>query len=116
MGGDDSREKLKLGAGTCYESGDVMRAGECHGFEMDTGETSFVFFASSLRYPALVVDERIAAPSPSTANLLLFHPGVRNLPIPFYPINVIGPERLAHEFPGALHALLAPLLTNVLRA
>ena len=99
------------------ERGDVLRAAacECQGFEMDSGETS-LGFASSLRYPALVVDERFAAPSPPMADLLLFHPVVLVLPTPFYPIMVIGPERLAHEFPGGLHALLPSLLTNVRRA
>ena len=44
---------------------------------MDSGETSLVFFASSLRYPALILDERVAAPTPPRADhLLLFSPVV----------------------------------------
>ena len=110
--------KIKARSGGMVgERSDVIRAGECQRFEIDSGETAFFFlFAASLRYPAVLFDERFAAASPSRANLFLFHPVVLILPIHFPPMSVIRPQRLTHEFPGGLHPLLPSLLPNVLGA
>ena len=97
-----------------------MRAapGECQGYEKHSGETSGIFFAYSLRYLVLVVDDEVAAPSPPKSDLLrLLNPVVFILPITFHPsIIVIGALRLAQEFTCALHSLLPPLLPYVRRA
>ena len=82
---------------------------------MDSGETSLFFVAFSLRNPALLLNQLVAAPSAPMADLLLlFHPFVLIRPIHTF-IILLGSQRLAHELPDPLHPLLPTFLANVRR-